>query len=64
MTTPMTRQKSNAFTFERPDDECVGWWSKRSVNFNFFDRRQLGHLVETTATDNPETNACCTHESS
>jgi hypothetical protein len=64
MTTSMTRQKSNAFAFESADDERIGRWSKWSVNFNFFDRRQLGHLVETAAANNPETNACCTHESS
>src|ERR1041384_1374590 len=64
MTASMSRQESNALTFETADDERVGWGSKRSVNFNFFDRRQLGHLVETAAADNPETNACCTHESS
>src|SRR6185369_6319604 len=64
VTTSVTRQKGNAFAFESADDECVGRWSKRSLNFNFFDRRQLGHLVETAAADNPETNACCTHESS
>jgi hypothetical protein len=52
MTASMPRQKSNTLTFESAYDEGVGWWSKRSVNFNFFDRRQLWHLVETAATNN------------
>ena len=43
---------------------AVGWWSKRSVNFDFLDRRQLRHLVETAATDDADANSCCTHESS
>ena len=64
MTTSMSRQESNTFAFESPDDEGVGRWSKRSVNFNLFNRRQFGHLVETAATNNPDTNTCCTHESS
>jgi hypothetical protein len=42
MTTPVTRQESNAFAFERADDERIGRWSKRSVNFDFFDRVSSG----------------------
>ena len=53
----MTRQKSNSFTFESADDERVGRWSKRSVNFDFFDRRQLGHLVKTAATNDADANS-------
>src|SRR6185369_6771478 len=65
MTTPVTRQERNAFAFECAYDERIGRWSKRSVNFDFFDRSQLRHLVQTTATDNADANSCCcTHESS
>src|SRR6185369_4941403 len=65
MTTPVSRKKSNALAFECADDERIGRWSKRSVNFDFFDGCQLRHLVQTTATDNADANSCCcTHESS
>src|SRR5262249_38663758 len=65
MTTPVTRQESNSFTFERADDERIRRWSKRSVNFDFFDGSQLRHLVKATATNDADANSCCcTHENS
>src|SRR5215212_12193053 len=59
MTAPVTRQESNAFAFERADDERVGRWSKGSVNCDFFDGGQLRHLIETTAANNADANSCC-----
>src|SRR6185369_7183573 len=65
MTTPVSRKESNALTFQFADDERIRRWSKRSVNFDFFDGGQLRHLVQTAATDNADANSCCfTHESS
>src|SRR5215213_3248860 len=65
MTASVSRQKSNALAFESPNHKRVGGISERRFDANFFDSRQLRHLIEAAAADDADAHSWKTaHESS
>src|SRR6267378_2918154 len=59
MPSAVARKKSHTLVLQSSEDEGVRRISERSINFDFLDVCQLGHLIEPTAADDP--NFCCHH---
>src|SRR5689334_25413580 len=56
MTDTMPRQKRDAFALESSNHKRIGRIAKRRLDPDFFNVRQLRHLVQTAAADDAETH--------
>src|SRR5690242_3859509 len=54
MTNPVPRQKRDAFAFESSHHKRIGRIAERCLDPDFFNVRQLRHLIQTTAADDAE----------
>src|SRR5689334_25330060 len=54
MTDTMPRQKRDAFALESSNHKRIGRIAKRRLDPDFFNVRQLRHLIETAAADDAE----------
>src|SRR5690242_490933 len=54
MTDTMPRQKSNALAFESSHHKRIGRIAERRLDPDFFNVRQLRHLIQTAAADDAE----------